>query len=557
MFSQEITIPVLKILLLEDNPFDVELISAHLTEGNIQFDLVIVESEMQFLSALNRDSFDVILADYSLPAFDGIAALKMTQTHFPDIPFIFVSGTVGEDFAIETLKLGATDYVLKQRLSRLIPAIERALKEASSRREKKQAKQELLLLKNELAEQLEDITRLQQLSSRLLNTLELNLVFDEVLRAIAALQNTDMAVLMLFDSKQNDLYIAGSIGLSTEYLEIMHRMPLGVGDCGTAVSDHRAVMINNLAAEPMFKSYLFAAQIGGYKAVYSLPLFTRNGEVFGAIATYFRDNYYPTERKIRLVELYAVQAGWAIDNARLYDEAQQANRLKDEFLSTISHELRTPLTSIWGWAQLLCLNSFDDATLKRALETIETNTRNLVTIVEDILDVSKIIQGQLILNVYQFELPIIIDSIISNLTTAAKAKNIDLFSTIAPEIKYISGDPERLQQVIWNLVSNAIKFTPEQGKIEIKLFLIETNSLSKYVQIEVVDTGIGIKRDQLPYIFDRFRQADGTLKRGHGGLGLGLAIVRHLIELHGGTVYANSEGEGKGSRFVIKLPMNN
>ncbi|HEY9704732.1 MAG TPA: HAMP domain-containing sensor histidine kinase, partial [Allocoleopsis sp.] len=291
-----------------------------------------------------------------------------------------------------------------------------------------------------------------------------------------------------------------------------------------------------------------------YCSVYTIPLFTRNGEIFGTISTYFRKSYYPSERKMNIVELYAVQAGWAINNARLYDEAQKANRLKDEFLTTISHELRTPLTSLWGWVQLLSSHKFDENTTTQALKTIENNTKTLVNIVDDILDVSKIIQGKLNLNICVFDLMSIMEIIIKNLTPAAQAKNLKIQLELDEQVNLISGDPERVQQIIWNLVSNSIKFTNGGGEVRVKLSVVTMNH-TQYVQIEVIDTGIGIAEDLLPYIFDRFRQADSTIRRNYGGLGLGLALVKHLVELHGGEVFAESQGLGMGAKFVVKLPL--
>ncbi len=547
---------MLRILLLEDNLLDVELIEAHLSEWGHSFHPVIIETQDDFIKAIETEHFDVILADYSLPSFDGVSALNMVQSICPDVPFIFVSGTLGEEFAIETLKLGATDYVLKHKLSRLVPAIERALREAEGKREKKQAESELVELKNELADQLVNITRLQQFSSRLLNTLELKSVFTEVLNAIASLNNTDMAVLMLYDPPQHDLYLAASIGLSEEYLKLMDRVPFGKGDSGIALKEQRKVIIIDVAQYPLFQPYLEAAKIADYCSVYTIPLFTRNGEIFGTISTYFRNYYYPSERKMNIVELYAVQAGWAINNARLYDEAQKANRLKDEFLSTISHELRTPLTSLWGWVQLLSGHKFDAHTTATALATIENNTQILIRIVEDILDVSKIIQGKLSLHISVFDLKSIIATVIQNLTPAAQAKNIEIRLKVDAEINVISGDPDRFQQIIWNLISNSIKFTNFGGEVNITLSAIAINQ-TKYAQIEVIDTGIGIAEDLLPYIFDRFRQGDSTIRRNYGGLGLGLALVKHLVELHGGVVFVESPGVEMGTKFVVKLPLNN
>lgn len=231
-------------------------------------------------------------------------------------------------------------------------------------------------------------------------------------------------------------------------------------------------------------------------------------------------------------------------------EAETANRMKDEFLATVSHELRTPLNAIIGWSHLLRSGRIDEPTASRAVETIERNARAQAHLIEDILDVSRVITGKLRLNTGPVDVASVINAAIDSVQLAADSKSIQLAVTLDPSARRVSGDASRLQQVVWNLLSNAIKFTPPGGRVEVRL---EHAPFS--AQISVIDTGPGITPDFLPFIFDRFRQADGTSTRRHGGLGLGLAIVRHLVELHGGTVHADSRGEGLGATFTIRLPL--
>jgi PAS domain S-box-containing protein len=229
-------------------------------------------------------------------------------------------------------------------------------------------------------------------------------------------------------------------------------------------------------------------------------------------------------------------------------QAETANRMKDEFLATVSHELRTPLNAIIGWSHLLNSGRIDGATAARAIQTIERNAKAQAQLVEDILDVSRVISGKLRLNLGNVDLATVINAAIDSVQLAADSKGIHFEITLDPSVRRIAGDSGRLQQVVWNLLSNAIKFTPQGGLIEVRLDHVGTQ-----IQISVKDNGPGISPDFLPYIFDRFRQADGSSTRRHGGLGLGLAIVRHLIELHGGTVHADSQ-PGKGSAFTLRLP---
>ncbi|QLE55929.1 PAS domain S-box protein [Nostoc sp. TCL26-01] len=230
--------------------------------------------------------------------------------------------------------------------------------------------------------------------------------------------------------------------------------------------------------------------------------------------------------------------------------AEAANRMKDEFLATLSHELRTPLNAMLGWTQLLKSRTFDENTTALALDTIYRNTKSLKQLIEDILDVSQIITGKLGLNAQPVELIPIVEATIDTLKAAAEAKEITLECQFDPQVGVVIADANRLQQIVWNLVSNAVKFSSIGGKITIQL-----QRLDGCVQIRVSDTGIGIPSEFLPYVFERFRQADGSLTRSHGGLGLGLAIVRHLVELHGGTVSAESPGKGQGATFIVNLPM--
>ncbi|MBM0742929.1 HAMP domain-containing histidine kinase [Phormidium sp. CLA17] len=245
-----------------------------------------------------------------------------------------------------------------------------------------------------------------------------------------------------------------------------------------------------------------------------------------------------------------MRAALAIENAQLYQKAQEANRMKDEFLATLSHELRSPLNAILGWARLLNTRKFNEATTTRAMETIERSAITQSQLVEDLLDVSQMIRGKLRLNVQSMDLTSVIQAAIATVHPAAEAKNIRVQFLSEPSSEWILGDPERLQQVVWNLLSNAVKFTPENGQIYISL-----ERSQSYIELVMNDTGKGIDPEFAPFAFDRFRQADGSATRNYNGLGLGLAIVRHLVELHGGTVQVNSEGEGKGSTFIVKLPL--
>ena len=237
----------------------------------------------------------------------------------------------------------------------------------------------------------------------------------------------------------------------------------------------------------------------------------------------------------------------ALDRIQLYREAQEANRLKDEFLGTLSHELRTPLNAIFGWTRILRTRHLDPGTA-HAVEVIERNAEAQIRLIEEVLDVSRIITGKMTLAEEAIDVRVVVRAALDMVRPGMHAKRIRLEERI-DEVPTVVGDGHRLQQVFWNLLSNALKFTGEDGAITVSL-----RDAPPHVEFEITDTGVGIRREVLPFVFDRFRQADSSMKRMHGGLGLGLAIVRHIVELHGGTVRAVSEGEGYGASFVIRLP---
>jgi signal transduction histidine kinase len=231
-------------------------------------------------------------------------------------------------------------------------------------------------------------------------------------------------------------------------------------------------------------------------------------------------------------------------------EAERASRMKDEFLTTLSHELRTPLNAIFGWSQLLKNAGNDRETVEQAIEVIDRNVKMQSQLISDLLDVSRIVSGKVRLEIQAVNLAEIIEAAIEGVRPAAEAKGIRLETVLDPQAGPVSGDPGRIQQVLWNLLTNAIKFTPRSGKIQVL-----TQRVNSQIEVSVSDTGEGIEANFLPYLFDRFSQADSSSKRKHGGLGLGLSIVKSLVEVHGGTVRANSPGKGQGATFTISLPI--
>ena len=303
----------------------------------------------------------------------------------------------------------------------------------------------------------------------------------------------------------------------------------------------------------------------------AVPVISRSGEVYGGLFFGHPEEGFFTKRAARIVEGLAAQAAVAMDNARLFDavkraraeaetaaaekerlykQAQESSRLKDEFLATISHELRTPLTAILGWAHMLRSEQINKDSASKALETIERSARAQGQLIDDLLDVSRIITGKLRIDVRPIDPNSFMEGAIEAVRPAAEAKGVRVQKIMDTGAVSVAGDPVRLQQVVWNLLSNAIKFTPKGGRVQVRL-----ERVNSHVEISVSDTGSGIAPEFLPHVFDRFRQADQRTTRQHGGMGLGLSIVRHLVELHGGTVRAESAGPGEGSTFTVLLPV--
>lgn len=276
------------------------------------------------------------------------------------------------------------------------------------------------------------------------------------------------------------------------------------------------------------------------------PIFSKNGDFTGTVQI-FTDI---TERK--LAEARRTELLLREQAAR--EQAEANSRMKDEFLAIVSHELRSPLNAMLGWARLMRTRVLEDSVRDRAIETIERNALLQVQMIEDLLDISRIIRGTIRLTARLIELRVPIESAIETVLLAAQAKTIQIVTNFAPTVGMVSADSDRTQQVIWNLLSNAIKFTPPGGLIEVRLSLCD-RPISPVARIQIIDTGCGISAEFLPHVFDRFRQADASMTRSYGGLGLGLAIARQLVELHGGTLQAQSPGVGQGATFTIELPL--
>jgi signal transduction histidine kinase/CheY-like chemotaxis protein len=423
----------------------------------------------------------------------------------------------------------------------------------------------------ELELQVEDLRRLHETSVRLTSLLDVESVLREVLDAAMAVQGTRLGLLSLCAPEEPGLRLGVHAGFDDEFLRHVEAGSPGGGACGTACTERRRVVVEDIEVDPIFAPDRQAARRAGVRACHSTPLISHRGEIIGVLSLLFVEPHRPSDREVRLMDLYARIAADSIESARLHQrlqqelegrrqslarehaaraEAERANRMKDEFLATVSHELRTPLNAILGWSHVLRAGKPDEATVARALEVIERNAQTQAQLIEDILDASRVIAGNLRLNRGPVDLAVVINAAIDSVRLTAEAKAIQLGVILDPSARRLQGDASRLQQVVWNLLANAIKFTSPGGRVDVRLERADGRA-----QITVRDTGEGVAAEFLPFIFDRFRQADSTITRRHGGLGLGLTIVRHLVELHDGTVAAESAGEGYGTAFIVRLPL--
>ncbi|PLZ94175.1 hybrid sensor histidine kinase/response regulator [Fischerella thermalis] len=444
-------------------------------------------------------------------------------------------------------------------------------------------------------------------ASDLLSSKEPVALIESLFQKLAEQIGLDVYFNFLVNENSQIMQLASWHGIDEQTAKVANWLEIGQGMCGTVAQQRRPISIENVQESKDPKTELLRAI--GIKTYYGYPLIAQ-GKLLGTLCFCSRTRLQFSQNEMGMMQAVCDQIAIAIERARLIaslqqqtEQLQEANRMKDEFLAILSHELRSPLNAILGWSQLLRSRKLNETQITKALETIERNAKTQTQLIEDLLDISRIIRGKLRLNVRTCNLIAIIEAALDTVRLAAQAKDIHIRTSFDSKAALVSGDGERLQQVVWNLLSNAIKFTPAGGKVEVVLSLVKEETRireyrnsesvfdrfsasprlnigassqassrlptsdatigrtpahwfpSNYAQITVKDTGIGISSEFLPYVFDRFRQADSSSTRSHGGLGLGLAIVRHLVEMHGGTVDVASPGKEQGTTFTVKLPL--
>jgi PAS domain S-box-containing protein len=507
---------------------------------------VVVEDVTTSPAFVGTTSLDVALAA-------GVRAVQST-------PLLCRSGRI--------LGMLSTHYRVQRRpADRDLRVLDLLARQAADWIERTQHEDERKRVQKTLEEDLADSRLLAEISTRLIPEGDIDELLHEIIRAAIAVTDADMGTIQLLETGENELRLLAWKGFEEPYIHLFHHVRLSTHTpAASALETARREVVPDLARSSFGVGTRSGAEMGsaGVRAMQSTPLISRSGRPLGVISTYWRELHDCTDRALRLMDLLARQAADLIERSqveaerqalleserRARAESERAARLKDDFLATLSHELRSPLNAILGWAQLIKAASEDQSKVLRGVEVIDRNARAQAQLIGDLLDLSRIITGKMRLNVHRVELPVVIDAAIEAVRPAAAARGIRIDSVIEPIAQPVHGDATRLQQVLWNLLSNAVKFTSEGGRVQVVLARVNSR-----VEILVSDTGKGIRPDFLPHVFERFRQGDASAAREHGGLGIGLALVKQLIELHGGEVRAASAGEGKGSTFTVRLPL--
>lgn len=405
-----------------------------------------------------------------------------------------------------------------------------------------------------VTEQLRALTQLQDLSLKLSGTLALDDTLDAIIEAAMTICRADRAAVSCFDNS-GALRILRHRGLTPEYVQqrALTRIDPVISEM---LAGKKPSIIGNVDDLAGVSPNYAAWKKEGVASIVTLPLMSE-GEMFGVIGAGSSSVRCYTRVETDSMAILATQAGAAITGARLFEQLREANNAKDEFLSTLSHELRTPLTPILGWTHLLRPLIGLDPLLGQGLDTIDRNAHQLSSLIKDLLDLTRVISNKIELERAPTDLVVLLKTVIAQTRPQADARSINIAASLSDEPIVGGVDPNRVQQIVANLLENAVKFTPEFGKINVTLKCEKPDDSNDSIiaVIEVADTGIGIEREFLPQIFERFTQAGGGRYRRFGGLGLGLAITRAMAEAHGGEVSAHSDGLGRGSRFTVRLPI--
>jgi len=528
--------------MVEDDQNDAELVAHELERAGHRLQCERVDNAAALETALARQPWDIIISDYRLPQFTGLEALKTLQGHDLDLPFILVSGTIGEAVAVAAMKAGAHDYIMKDNLSRLVPAVERELREADGRRERRRAE-------TAWRDEAQISAAVGRVATELIALLDLPRILDRACQMTAEVLQCDSSHAFLWRPDERVYTPVSSYGDTPEQWESLRVLRLPRALAADIVDRLERDEVVQTAITPAGSAAAAVLARSGITVALFVGL-RRGTEMIGILTAGYRGSkpaFSPQQE--RIAHGVGQLASMALENGRLVDELERANRIKADFLATMSHELRTPLNVIIGYQDLLEDGAFGTLTAEQIepLRRAHKSADELLQLISATLDLSRLEAGRLPIESAAVAVQEVIDEVLVETRLTYVKPNLQLCANVATQLPHVHTDPLKLKVVLKNLVGNAIKFT-EQGSVTVSAALH-----GEGVEIAVTDTGTGIKPEALPIIFEPFRQAESVNTRRYEGAGLGLYIVRRLLDVLGGTIAVESE-VGRGSTFRVWLP---
>jgi len=546
--SPEPVVGLPRILVADDNA-DMRRYVVRLLGG--QYSVVAVPDGAAALAAVQKEAPDLVLSDVMMPKLDGFGLLKELRAdpRTAGTPVVLLSARAGEESRVEGMQAGADDYLVKPFSARELRArVSAHLQMARLRRE---ANESLRASEERLAAELEATRRLHAVSSRLLAADDLKSALDDLLRNAIETCGADMGAIQLVSDQARALEMIVHRGFKADFLEQFRVVRPEEGSaCARAMKTGVRIMIEDITLDPEYEQHLGIAASAGYRSVQSTPLRTHGGEIIGMLSTHFARPHRLSERDGVLLDLYARHAADLIDRMRYEDALKEADRRKDEFLATLAHELRNPLAPIRNAVHVLRLKEPHEPNLRWARDVIDRQVDHLTRLIDDLLDLARITRNKLELSMQPVELGEVLAGALEASRPIIAQYEHELTTTLPEEPILLHADLVRLTQVFLNLLTNAAKYTERGGHIELSAVREGPD-----VVVSVKDDGVGIPKEKLPRLFDMFYQVDASLEKAQGGLGIGLSLVRRLVDLHDGKVEARSDGAGKGSTFLVRLPV--